>query len=58
MKKQMATSVNPIFGGTTSLDVTELNKLLADGWAVVNTAESSNGTILVILEKEAVAPGQ
>ncbi len=52
MKTQKALAVNPVFGGVTSLDVAELNAQLADGWAVVATAESSNGTILVVLEKE------
>ena len=56
MNKQMAIAVNPTFGGTTSLDVTELNRLLADGWTVTNTAESSNGAILVVLVKPVQAP--
>jgi hypothetical protein len=48
---QKAISVNPTFGGTTSLDVTELASLLADGWRVTQTAPSTNGAILVILDK-------
>jgi hypothetical protein len=48
---QKVISVNPTFGGTTSLDVTELASLLADGWAVVQTAPSANGAILVIMGK-------
>jgi hypothetical protein len=48
---QKAISVNPTFGDTTSLDVTELASLLADGWTVAQTAPSTNGAILVILNK-------
>lgn len=57
MNKQKAIAVNPTFGGTTSLDVTELNQLLADGWTVTNTAESSNGAILVVLTKAGETAG-
>ena len=48
---QKAISVNPTFGGTTSLDLAELASLLADGWIVVQTEPSTNGAILVILQK-------
>ena len=49
---QTAISVNPIIGGpTNSLDLTELKALLETGWLVKDTAESSVGPILVILEK-------
>lgn len=34
-----------------SLDLTELNAALADGWLVVTMANSTPGSILVILEK-------
>jgi len=51
MKKQTAVIVNPTFGGTTSLDMGQLTPLLDDGWLVNSTCASSNGAILVILEK-------
>jgi hypothetical protein len=52
MKKQTAVSVNPIQGGTTSLDLAQLKPLLDDGWLVNSTCASSDGAILIILEKE------
>jgi len=53
MKKQIAVSVNPTFGGITSLDLSALKPLLDDGWLVNSTCASTNGAILVILEKDA-----
>ena len=35
-----------------ALDVTELNAALADGWIVIDMAESALGSILVIVQKE------
>jgi hypothetical protein len=51
MKKQTAVTVNPTFGGTTSLDIGQLTPLLDDGWFVNSSCASSNGAILVILER-------
>jgi hypothetical protein len=47
MKKQTAVIVNPAFGGTTSLDLSQLKPPLNDGWLVNSTCASSNGAILV-----------
>ena len=52
MKKQTAVVVNPTFGGTTSLDLSALKPLLDEGWLVNSTCASTNGAILVILEKD------
>ena len=35
-----------------SLNLGELNQLLAKGWVVVTTATSGSGNLLVIVEKE------
>ena len=35
-----------------AIALSDLNKLLADGWTVVTTATSGGGNILVILEKD------
>jgi hypothetical protein len=50
--KQKAIAVNPTFGATTSLDLSQLTPLLDDGWIVNQTAPGSNGAILVILQKD------
>jgi len=52
MKRQTAVVVNPTFGGTTSLDLGQLQPLLEDNWLVNSTCASTNGAILVILERE------
>ena len=54
MNTQKAVSVNPTFGGITSLDLSALAPLLEAGWTVNQTSASSNGSILVILD----APGK
>jgi len=51
MKEQRAVDVGfDKMQGALKLD--ELNQLLADGWAVVTTATSGGGDILVIVEKD------
>jgi hypothetical protein len=53
---QKAVVMKPTFGGVTSLDtqdLADLNSALADGWKVNQIAVSTNGAILVILEKQA-----
>lgn len=49
---QLAIVVRPTFGGDTGLNTTELDQKLSDGWQVVSTEASSNGAILVIIEKD------
>lgn len=51
MKKQAAVIVKPFEGRDGILNSIELNKHLADGWLVFTAVPSSNGNILVILEK-------
>jgi hypothetical protein len=48
---QKAVVVTPVFGGGTTLDLSALTAALDDGWVVNQTSPSSNGAILVILEK-------
>jgi ABC-type transport system involved in Fe-S cluster assembly fused permease/ATPase subunit len=51
MKKQQAVDVGfDRRQGTLNID--ELNQLLADGWTVAITSTSGGGDILVIVEKD------
>jgi hypothetical protein len=53
MKEQKPVVVKPLFGGETSLDIGQLAQFMENGgWLVVDMAESTNGAILVILEKQ------
>jgi len=48
-QKSVVVKVQIVDGG---LDNSELNTALDDGWTVVSTAESTPGSILVIVQKE------
>jgi hypothetical protein len=50
--KQKAVVVKPIMGPDPSLDLSQLQLLLDDGWQVIQTEQSVNASILVIVEKE------
>ena len=57
MKKQTAVTVNPVFGGTTTLDLGQLTRLLDEGWLVNSTCASTNGAMLVVLERDETQVG-
>lgn len=52
MKIQKAAVVKPIMGPDPSLDLTQIQPLLSEGWTVAATETSTNCAILVILEKD------
>ncbi len=53
---QLAIVVRPTFGGDTGLNTTELDQKLSEGWQVVSTEASTNGAILVIIQKDQSPP--
>ena len=57
MKVQKAVVVKPIMGPDPSLDLSQLQPALAEGWTVAATEASTNCAILVILEKDDGGPG-